>query len=222
MQRGRFFWSLLGSAVINIAMWVAVAAYLFPLPVGESNQPRAIFKVASITIHKPRRAVRRPQPARTPDIADNTEMAPPQPATLALPAGWSRQDFGFLATTDATIWLDRTSHRGKWIPRVFLWDKKIEPGYMQRPSLHDVVKDILDSLHDEHAKMYSSEAHRVCNGLRTGWFLSYSKPDEDPPLHFDETLFMSGDTVYRATYIRALDQPEDTKARDALDTLCWP
>lgn len=222
MPAARFFWSLLGSVVVNIAMWVALAAYLFPLPRAQSQQPREIFKISSVTLHVERRTVRRPQPRVAYEPADNTEMAPPQPATLALPSGWSKQDFGFLATTDATIWLDRSEHRGKWIPRVFLWDKKIEPGYMQRPSMHDEIKDILASLHDEHAIMYASRAHRVCNGLRPGWFLSYSKPDDDPPLHFDETLYMAGDTIYRATYIRAVDQAEDSKARDALDTLCWP
>ena len=33
---------------------------------------------------------------------------------------------------------------------------------------------------------------------------------DNPPLRFDETLFMAGDTVYGATYIPD-DQPEDTK-----------
>jgi hypothetical protein len=222
MPFARFWWSFLGSILINIAMWIALAAYLFPLHLAESGAPREIFKVSSITLHAKRRTVRTPQPQSLPEPVDNTEMAPPQPATLALPSGWSKQDFGFLGTTDASIWLDRTEHRGKWIPRVFLWDKKVEPGYMQRTSMRDALKEILDSLHDEHAVMYASRAHRVCNGLRAGWFLSYSKPEDDPPLHFDETLFMANDTVYRATYIRAVDQPEDSKARAALDTLCWP
>ena len=221
MPAARFYWALLGSVAINIAMWVALGAYLFPLRDAESQPRQQIFKVSSITLHAHRAVRRRPPPVAS-EPAENTEMAPPQPATLALPAGWSKQDFGFLGTTDATIWLDRSKHRGKWIPRVFLWDKKVEPGYMQRPSMHDVIKDILASLHDEHAVMYASRPHRVCNGLRSGWFLSYSKPEDDPPLHFDETLFMANDTIYRATYIRGADQPEDSKAREALNTLCWP
>jgi hypothetical protein len=93
-------------------------------------------------------------------------------------------------------------------------------GYMRGPSLQDAVQDVLASLRARDAKVYISKAQRVCSGRRPGWFFSYVKPSEDRPLHYDETLFMAGDTIYRATYIRRDDQPEDTKTREGLNTLC--
>lgn len=93
---------------------------------------------------------------------------------------------------------------------------------MSRPSLHDGVQKILATLHGENAKIYASKAQQVCNGQRAGWFLSYMKPGDEPPLHFDEALYMAGDTIYRAIYIRAVGQPEDAKTRNSLTTLCWP
>lgn len=91
---------------------------------------------------------------------------------------------------------------------------------MSRPSLQGAIREILSSLRDGGAKVYASKAQPVCGGQRRGWLLSYVKPGDDPPLHFDETLFMIGETIYRATYIRAADQREDSKTREALNTLC--
>ncbi len=150
-------------------------------------------------------------------------LAPPPPASLALPSGWSRQDFAFLGTTDTAEWLDwsKTKQSAKWVPRVFLWRMKTEAGYMHAPSLHDAVAHILTSLRQD-ARLHASRAQRVCDGQSEGWYLSYVKPDDDPPLHFDETVFMAGDKVFRAIYIRAVDQPEDPKTLEALNSLCWP
>lgn len=147
-------------------------------------------------------------------------MAPPPPASLALPQGWTRQDFGFLGTTETAEWLDWKHQSAKWVPRVFVWRIKAETGYMSRSSLHDAVHAVLSSLHDEGAKLYASKAQRVCGGERPGWFLSYVKTEDDPPLHLEETIFLDGDTIYRATYIRAAGEPEDAKTREALNTLC--
>jgi hypothetical protein len=167
--------------------------------------------------------VRRPAPRRVASApAQTASLAPPQPASLALPPNWAKQDFGFLAATDTTTWLDWKKQSGAWVSRVFLWQRKVEEHYMRRSSLRDAVEEILSSLRAEDATVYASKAQRVCGGRRAGWFLSYAKPKDDPPLHFDETLLMAGGTIYRATYIRAVDQAEDTKTRDALNTLCWP
>jgi hypothetical protein len=149
-----------------------------------------------------------------------TSLSPPQPASLSLPPGWEKQDYGNKAATDTTLWLDWTKQSGPLVPRVFLWQRKAVAGYMRRPSLQDAVQDVLASLRSANAKVYASKAQRVCSGKRQGWFFSYVKPWDDPPAHFDETLFMAGDTIYRATYIRADDQPEDTKTREGLNTLC--
>lgn len=147
-------------------------------------------------------------------------LAPPPPATLALPQGWTREDFGFLGTTKAAEWLDWKNQSAKWVPRVFVWRIDADPAYMSRPSLHDAVAQVLSTLHDERARMYISRAQAVCNGQRPGWFLSYVKTEDDPPLHLEETMFMDGTTIYRATYIRAAGQREDQQTRAALNTLC--
>jgi len=135
-------------------------------------------------------------------------------------SGWARQDFGYLETTEAAVWLDWTKQSARWVPRVFLWRFKPGEAYMRRPSLKDTIHEILSSLRDEGAKVSISKAQAVCGGQRLGWFLSYVKPADDPPLQFDDTLFMAGEAIYRATYIRAAGQPEDSKTREALNTLC--
>jgi hypothetical protein len=148
-------------------------------------------------------------------------MAPPPPATLALPRGWARQDFGFLGTTQTAEWLDWKNQSTKWVPRLFLWRFKAEEGYMRsKTSLQDTIRKITAQLHDDGAQLYVSKAQTVCGGQQPGWFLSYVKTVDDPPLHFEETLFTDGENVYRAIYIRAAGQQEDPKTREALNTLC--
>lgn len=144
----------------------------------------------------------------------------PLPATLVLPHGWSRQDFGFLETTETAEWLNWKKQSAKWVPRVFLWRFKPPEAYMSTPSLQQTIRTILDTLHNEDARLYVSRAQPVCSGQRAGWFLSYVKTSDDPPLQFEETLFMDGGMVYRATYIRAAGQEEDPQTREALNSLC--
>ena len=145
-------------------------------------------------------------------------FTPNQAATLKVPVNWDKQDFANGAAADTTLWLDFQKARGAIVPRVFLLHLKTT--YLSGPTLHDAVHDILENLRAEGARVYVSKARRVCGGKRLGWFLSYEKPNDDPPLHFVDTLFVSGDTVYRATYSRPDGQPEDAKTRAALSTLC--
>jgi hypothetical protein len=187
----------------------------------ELPAPRESFSVSFSKLRVEQR--RRPPPQRHIISApvEMGSMAPPLPATLALPHGWSRQDFGFLETTDTAEWIDWTNQTAKWVPRVFLWRFKAKEGYMRSvPSLHDTIADILSTLRNENAKVFVSRAQTVCNGQRSGWFLSYIKTMDDPPLQFDETLFVDGENIYRATYIRVVGQREDSKTREALNTLC--
>lgn len=217
--RGRYLWSLLASALLNLFLWVTMPAYLSAVRSVPAGEPRE--QVAFSPVRIEHRGAQRRKPRRTaPAPVDTTLMAPPQPATLALPDGWSRQDFGYLETTDAAEWLNWKKQSAKWVPRVFLWRYKAEEGYMSRPSLHNTIQEILSSLHDEHAKVYVSRAQAVCDGQRSGWFLSYVKSSDDPPLQFDETLFVADGMIYRATYIRAEGQDEDANTRAALNTLC--
>jgi hypothetical protein len=102
---------------------------------------------------------------------------------------------------------------------VFVWQMPAKPAYMRPPSLSDAVRQILATLAQD-ARISASRPARVCSGEREGWFFSYVKPDDDPPLHYDETVLMSGTSIYRAIYIRAVDQPEDETTRAALSSLC--
>lgn len=178
--------------------------------------------------------VSQPELQRTPNNAHNsrpkphtpkhkrrrgTVPAPPVVASLSVPPGWERQDFGNVAETEVTLWLDWKKQTANFVPRLFLWQKKEEPD-MPEPSLQEAVQNVLSTLRNEDDELYTSKAQRVCRGERPGWFVSYVKREDDPPMHFDETLFVANGTIYRATYIRPADQPEDAQAREALNTLC--
>lgn len=204
---------------LNIFAWVTLSAHLSVLRHVPMEEPHETLVESPSPIRIERRSVPRPQrtlPAQ-PLLAS---LSPPQPAALSLPPAWAKQDFGNKAATDTTVWLDWTKQTADFVPRVFLWQMKAVARYMRRPSLQDAVQDVLSSLRAEEAKIYANKAQRVCGGQRPGWYFSYVKPGEDPPLHFDETLFAAGETIFRATYIRPADQPEDTKTREALNTLC--
>ncbi len=214
----RWFWSFLASVLVNSIAWTTLSGNLSFSHV--ENEPRETLRISFLPIRIERRQTRFTASSSTQQ--PTVVLAPPQPASLYLPPHWARQDFGYLAASDTTTWLDWSKQSAKWVPRVFLWQRKMEGGYMQRPSLQSTVAEILSTLRAQDAKVYTSRPQRVCRGQRFGWFLSYVKPGDDPPLHFEETLFMAGATVYRATYIRAAGQPEDPETREALNTLCWP
>ena len=141
-----------------------------------------------------------------------------QAARLDLPTNWGTQDMANGAAAQTTIWLDFKKARGASVPRVFLLHLKTE--FMSGPTLADAVKDIVGNLRSDGAKVFVSKAQRVCGGRRMGWFLSYEKPYEDPPWQFEDTMFVDGDTIYRAVYSRPDHQPEDARTRRALNTLC--
>jgi hypothetical protein len=148
----------------------------------------------------------------------NLTFTPRQSAALKLPGSWASQDNGNAAAGSTTVWMDFKKARGAFVPQVMLWH--VNAAYLSGPSLHSAVDDIVESLRDEGAKVYVSKAQLVCGGKRLGWFLAYEKPHGDPPWQFEDTLYMAGDTVYRATYSRPDGQAEDKETRAALDTLC--
>ncbi len=145
-------------------------------------------------------------------------FTPHQSAALKLPGSWATQDNGNAAAADMTVWMDFKKARGAFVPQVMLWH--VNAAFLSGPTLHDAVHDIVESLRAGGAKVYVSKAQRVCGGKRLGWFLSYKKANTDPPWQFEDTLYMAGDTVYRATYSRPDGLEEDKKTRAALDTLC--
>jgi hypothetical protein len=222
-DRARLLWSLLASAILHLFAWAGLtwSGHLSFWRNVQLEQPHETLMVSLSLIRIERRTV--PQPQRRLKMVSapqGASLSPPQPAALSLPPAWAKQDFGNKAATDTTLWLDWTKQSGTFVPRVFLWQMKAVAGYMRGPSLQDAVQDVLASLRARDAKVYVSKKQRVCGGTRPGWFFSYVKPSETRPLHYDETLFMAGDTIYRATYIRRDDQPEDTQTREGLNTLC--
>lgn len=146
--------------------------------------------------------------------------APVRPATLKLPAGWSRQDFGNMAGTNTTVWLDWTKTGKNFVPHVLVGDLQASAGYMRGESLQAAVRDRLAGLRAGGATIESSASVRVCRGKRPGWFFSYTKLWDDPPLRFDEALYLADGTITMAIYMRPADQPEDRRTRNALLSLC--
>jgi hypothetical protein len=215
----RLLWSLVFSVILNTVVWLAATWQAHaPTFAASRARPPETLVVSTSTIHleRPHTGPRHSQPAVTPN---------PLGPSLSLSAGWSKQDEGregIRGAQAATLWLDWSKQTPEFVPRVFLWQRQAmdSDGDPRKPSLQGAVQDVLDTLHDEGDKLYASAPQRLCGGTRPGWFLSYDKPEDDPPLHVEDTLYVLGDTVYRATYIRPADQPEDRKARDALDSLC--
>lgn len=194
-----------------------------PLPQRPATQKRQALKKTAVspTSSEQRRDLHTLaliKPSRDLAGAPSMSFTTNQTATLKVPVNWDKQDFANGAAADTTLWLDFKKARGAIVPRVFLLHLKTT--YMSGPTLQDAVHDILGNLHAEGAKMYVSKAKTVCRGKRLGWFLSYRKPNDDPPLDFVDTLYVAGDTVYRATYSRPPGQPVDAKTIAALSTLC--
>jgi hypothetical protein len=171
--------------------------------------------------NKPRRPLHPRSQSKSADPqrwSGNLTFTPHQSAALKLPASWATQDNGNAAAANTTVWMDFKKARGPFVPQVMLWH--VNAAFLSGPTLNDAIHDIVASLHAEGAKVYVSKAQRVCGGKRLGWFLAYEKPNGDPTWQFEDTLYLAGDTVYRATYSRPDGEAEDQKTRAALDTLC--
>lgn len=233
-DRGRLLWSFLASVILHGLTLAAIArsANVSLQRNVETEDERLMVSPSSIRIE--RRTVPRPQ--RRPNIAriarpkpqppppqwqvQGTLSAPSQGASILLPTDWAMQDYGNKAATDVKVWLDWTKQSRNFVPRVMVWQMQAADPYMRRPSLQDAVQDVVTSLRARGTKIDASKAQRLCGGARPGWFFSYLDTSGDPPLRVEETLIAVGETVYRATYLRPANQPEDPKAREALNTLC--
>jgi hypothetical protein len=202
--------ALVASGVINALVWVLVPWIL----AGHRAQVGETLVVSVSPVRIEHRAAAR--------HGRRAAAAPAGPATPSLqpPTGWAKQNIGNEGMLAAALWLDWTKQTAEFVPRVFLWQRQVTTPDGRAPSLQEAVADVLATISDEGDRLYASRPQAVCSGTRPGWFLSYDKPDEDPPIHVDDTLYMAGDMVFRATYVRPMNQPEDSRARDALNTLC--
>jgi hypothetical protein len=225
-MRVRIVCSFIASAIINLFAWVFFASFAqasWSKIRTETPIETIVVSAPSIRIeHRPPQhaqkkvqprhaAAPKPQPVITP---------PPGGPTIALPQSWGAAPNFDEIVKNAKLFYDWKHQSSDFVPRIFLWHDDAPAQYMSRPSLRDVVGQVLASIRSENDKLYASRPQPVCRGGQPGWFFSYVKTSDDPPLHVDETLFLDGDSIYRATYVREANQPEDPKTVDALKTLC--
>ncbi len=215
----RLLYAFLASAVLNIFIWTMVA-WVAQLDFYRSvkGQPREQLAVTS-SVRIEHRVRLQPQPAKSRRRA-RAEPGVEEGPSLAVPSGWEKHDIGHEGTQDAALWLDWSKQTAEFVPRVFLWQKPMIAEDGRRLSLREAVHDVVAYLNDEGDKLFENRAQRVCGGRRLGWFLSYDKPEDDPPVHIDDVFLMDGSTVYRATYARPIEQREDVRTRRALNSLC--
>jgi hypothetical protein len=215
----RLFYSFIASATLNILIWALVAwAAQVDFYKSVKEQPREQLAVTS-SVRIERRVQPRPQRAR-PRHRARAERGFEEGPSLAVPSGWEKHDIGHEGMQDAALWLDWSKQTAEFVPRVFLWQKPMIAEDGRRLSLREAVHDVVAYLNDEGDKLFENRAQLVCGGRRLGWFLSYDKPEDDPPVHMDDVFLMDGNTVYRATYARPIEQREDVRTRRALNSLC--
>lgn len=230
----RFFGALLASVAINAFAWYAISMMITHLPHAEHAE--------ELAIHTTRiRMERRPPPTPTPKPTPKPKakpaaprlrthgatpagpVQPPVEAVIALPKNFQTTYLGSARVNDRDIkmWLDWSNQSAEFVPRVYLWHRAIDALDPREVSLHDEVQTILAQLKDEgDIKFYANHAARACNGRYPAWYLSYDKDDADPHVHIDDMLLIANGQVYRATYVRTLDEKEDAAARAALTSMC--
>lgn len=214
----RLLYSFIASAALNIVIWTLVAWFArLEYYTAAGAQPRERIAATSTVRIEHRIKPHRP---KLEHHARRVEQALAQGPSLSVPSGWEKHDIGHEGMQDAALWLNWSKQTAEFVPRVFLWQKPMVDEDGRRLSLRDAVHDVVAYLHDEGDKIFESRAQRVCGGKRLGWFLSYDKPEDDPPVHIDDVFLMDGDTVYRATYARPVEQREDARTRRALNSLC--
>lgn len=232
----RLISATLASVIVNAFVWIILAAignvlpyYAFPQTivvrvshVRIEHQPRPTpVPTAAPTPHPFRPRTPRLRAYRAPRLAGPAR--PPMLPTISLPANWKTTYMGSARVNDRDVklWLDWSHQSAEFVPRVFLWHRQVDALDPREVTLRDAVNDILSQLKDEGSvKFYANRAERVCGGRYPGWFLSYDKLDGDPKIHIDDMLLLANNNVYRATYVRTLDESENDATRMALHSLC--
>lgn len=164
-----------------------------------------------------------PAPRTTPlprDISGAPSMSfeHHQGVKMRMPQRYDTQDLGNGASSDVSKYVDFSKAKGAFVPQV--WVVQLKTSYLSGPTLQDAVHDIVASFQPDGTKISASMPQRVCHGRYPAWFLSYSRPDEEPPGDYENILFVEGDTMFRVMYSRPLGQPEDPQTRAAMNTLC--
>jgi hypothetical protein len=209
-----FLWPFVGSAILNVFAWSAFLAYL-SMQIHAPGETRELVLSSS-----PIRIEHRPQRKPKVRARGTASVASSQSPAVKLPAGWDKQDFGYVDLNDVTVYLDWTKQSKNFVSHVLATTLKDSDGDIKVASLQAAVRERLEGLRAGAATVNVSEPARICHGKRPGWFFSYTKLWDDPPLHFDESLFIANGAVHLVVYMRAADQPEDQRTRKALMNLC--
>jgi len=232
----RLLGSFLASAALNLIAWGA-AAWLGNPVHSTAHEVLAITTTHVRIEHRPPPTPTPkplPTPARTPrphvrhyrphrNAIPAGPMTPPIAPTLSLPKNWQTTYMGSARVNDRSIrlWVDWSHQSAEFVPRIFLWHRAIDALDPREVTLRDAVNGILDQLKNEGGVIfYANRPERACSGRYPGWYLSYTKTDGDPKIHIDDMLLIAHYNIYRATYVRTLDEPEDPKTRAALRSLC--
>jgi hypothetical protein len=226
--------AFLASAIANLVAWTVA-------PLAGNGPPTPTETIAVVAAHV--RIEHRPKPTPTPKPSPTPRpfrpatprfhphrsavpagpVSPPMLPTIALPANWKTTYMGSARVNDRDVrlWLDWSHQSKEFVPRVFLWHRVIDAMDPREVSLRDAVDGVLEQLKDEgNVEFQIDRPERVCGGRYPGWFLSYNKLDGDPKIHIDDMLLVANNNIYRATYVRTLDEPENPATVAALHSLC--
>ncbi|HTV93697.1 MAG TPA: hypothetical protein VMG98_13355 [Verrucomicrobiae bacterium] len=230
--RGRLLGSFLASLALNLIAWTAAIWLGNPI---RSNVPAEVIAMRTTRVRVERAAPPTPRPSPTPKPKRSMRPQPPRNAvaskpvtppitpTLSLPHNWQTTYMGSAGVNDRDVrlWLDWSHQSAEFVPRIYLWHRTIDALDPREVTLRDAVNGIVAQLKDEGSVIfYADRPERVCGGRYPGWFLSYDKRDGDPKIHIDDVLLIAHNSIYRATYVRTLDEAENSKTREALHSLC--
>ena len=225
----RLFRAILASVVINLIAWVS-APWLGNVLHTETPEVIAVTATRVRIVHRPP-PTPRPLPTPKPFVPKHRgrrpaplgPVTPPVTASISLPSNWKTTYMGSARVNDRDVrlWLDWSDQSAEFVPRIFLWHRAIDALDPREVTLRDEVHTVLAQLKDEgDVKFYANRPELVCGGRYPGWFLSYDKLDGDPKIHIDDMLLVAHDNIYRATYVRTLDERESPATVAAMHSLC--
>ena len=226
----RLLGSFLASIVLNLIAWTAAIWLGDPIRTGT---PSEVLAMQTTRVRMEHAAPPTPRPTPAPKVLPRPRargdavavkpVTPPIRPTLSLPHNWQTTYMGSAGVNDRDVrlWLDWSHQSAEFVPRIYLWHRTIDALDPRAVTLHDAVDGIVTQLKNEgRVVFYANRPEQVCGGRYPGWFLSYDKRDGDPKIHIDDMLLIAHNSIYRATYVRTLDEAENPKTREALHSLC--
>lgn len=93
------------------------------------------------------------------------------------------------------------------------------PGSMLPSQYADMtMRSLENAIGAKNVRAFRTE--QICNGRANGWYIESSVTSGATSVITEQTLGVTSGASYIATYRRPANSPEDTAARQALDTLC--